>query len=222
MPTGIIAALDHEGRGLTVVDGKTIFIEGALPGERVEYAVYRRKPSYEQARTLRVIEPSSDRVTPRCPHFGVCGGCSMQHLDAEAQVAAKQRLLEDNLRHLGEIRAEQLYAPIHGQAWAYRFRARLSVRLVPKKGGVLVGFHERKSSYVADMRQCEILPPHLSAMLLPLREMIGELSIRDRLPQIEIAVGEQLTALVLRVLEAPTAEDEVLLRDFADRHGIVF
>lgn len=222
MPTGIIAALDHEGRGLTVVDGKTIFIEGALPGERVEYAVYRRKPSYEQARTLRVIEPSSDRVTPRCPHFGVCGGCSMQHLDAEAQVAAKQRLLEDNLRHLGEIRAEQLYAPIHGQAWAYRFRARLSVRLVPKKGGVLVGFHERKSSYVADMRQCEILPPHLSAMLLPLREMIGELSIRDRLPQIEIAVGEQVTALVLRVLEAPTAEDEVLLRDFADRHGIVF
>ncbi|MCP5228058.1 23S rRNA (uracil(1939)-C(5))-methyltransferase RlmD [Accumulibacter sp.] len=222
MPTGIIAALDHEGRGLTVVDGKTIFIEGALPGERVEYAVYRRKPSYEQARTLRVIEPSSDRVTPRCPHFGVCGGCSMQHLDAEAQVAAKQRLLEDNLRHLGEIRAEQLYAPIHGQAWAYRFRARLSVRLVPKKGGVLVGFHERKSSYVADMRQCEILPPHLSAMLLPLREMIGELSIRDRLPQIEIAVGEQVTALVLRVLEAPTAEDEVLLRDFSDRHGIVF
>ena len=222
MPTGIIAALDHEGRGLTVVDGKTIFIEGALPGERVEYAVYRRKPSYEQARTLRVIEPSSDRVTPRCPHFGVCGGCSMQHLDGEAQVAAKQRLLEDNLRHLGEIRAEQLYAPIHGQAWAYRFRARLSVRLVPKKGGVLVGFHERKSSYVADMRQCEILPPHLSAMLLPLREMIGELSIRDRLPQIEIAVGEQVTALVLRVLEAPTAEDEVLLRDFSDRHGIVF
>ena len=222
MPTGIIAALDHEGRGLTVVDGKTIFIEGALPGECVEYAVYRRKPSYEQARTLRVIEPSSDRVTPRCPHFGVCGGCSMQHLDGEAQVAAKQRLLEDNLRHLGEIRAEQLYAPIHGQAWAYRFRARLSVRLVPKKGGVLVGFHERKSSYVADMRQCEILPPHLSAMLLPLREMIGELSIRDRLPQIEIAVGEQVTALVLRVLEAPTAEDEVLLRDFSDRHGIVF
>ncbi|WP_300337060.1 23S rRNA (uracil(1939)-C(5))-methyltransferase RlmD [Accumulibacter sp.] len=222
MPTGIIASLDHEGRGVTTLDGKTIFVDGALPGERVEYAVYRRKPSYEQARTLRVLEESSDRVSPPCPHFGVCGGCSMQHFDPVAQVAAKQRLFEDHLWHLGELRAGQLYAPIHGQAWAYRYRARLSVRFVPKKGGVLVGFHERKSSFVADMRQCEILPPHLSSLLLPLRELIGRLSIRDRLPQIEVAVGERLTALVLRVLELPEAEDEVLLRDFADRHGVVF
>ncbi|MCP5249304.1 MAG: 23S rRNA (uracil(1939)-C(5))-methyltransferase RlmD [Candidatus Accumulibacter sp.] len=222
MPTGIIASLDHEGRGVTMLDGKTVFVDGALPGECVEYAVYRRKPTYEQARTLRVLQPSADRVTPRCPHFGVCGGCSMQHFDPQAQVASKQRLLEDNLRQLGELRAGQLYAPIHGQPWGYRLRARLSVRFVPKKGGVLVGFHERKSSYVADMRQCEILPPHLSALLLPLRELIGQLSIRDRLPQIEVAVGERQTALVLRVLEAPDANDEALLRDFADRHGIVF
>jgi tRNA/tmRNA/rRNA uracil-C5-methylase (TrmA/RlmC/RlmD family) len=142
------------------------------------------------------------RVTPRCPHFGVCGGCSMQHLDAAAQVAAKQRLLEDNLWHLGRIRADQLYAPIHGpEPWGYRYRARLSVRFVLKKGGVLVGFHEKKSSYVADMRQCDVLPPHLSALLLPLRELVGGLSIRDRLPQIEVAVGERMTALVLRILE---------------------
>jgi 23S rRNA (uracil1939-C5)-methyltransferase len=126
----------------------------------------------------------------------------MQHLDPAAQVAVKQRLLEDNLWHLGRIKADQLYAPIYGQAWGYRYRARLSVRFVLKKGGVLVGFHERKSSYVADMRQCEILPLHLSVLLLPLRELIGQLSIRDRLPQIEVAVGERMTALVLRILEA--------------------
>jgi 23S rRNA (uracil1939-C5)-methyltransferase len=222
MPTGIIESLDHEARGVTRLDGKTVFVEGALPGERVEYASYRRKPSYELARTLRILNPSPERVTPRCPHFAVCGGCSMQHLDAAAQVAAKQRLLEDNLWHLGRIKAEQLYAPIHGQPWAYRYRARLSVRFVLKKGGVLVGFHEKKSSYVADMQQCEILPPHLSAMLLPLRELVGRMSIRDRLPQIEVAVGERMTALVLRILEGLSPADEALLREFADRHAVVF
>lgn len=222
MPSGIIVSLDHEARGITRLDGKTIFVEGALPGERVEYASFRRKPSYEVARTLRVLEESADRVTPRCPHFGVCGGCRLQHLDTAAQVAAKQRLLEDNFWHLGRVRADQLYSPICGEEWGYRYRARLSVRRVVKKGGVLVGFHERKSSYVADMRQCEILPPRLSAMLLPLRELIGALSIRERLPQIEVAVGERMTALVLRILEPPNAHDEVLLRAFAERNDIVF
>ncbi|HNC19516.1 23S rRNA (uracil(1939)-C(5))-methyltransferase RlmD [Accumulibacter sp.] len=222
MPTGIIESLDHEARGVTRLDGKTVFVEGALPGECVEYASYRRKPSYELARTLQILVSSPQRETPRCPHFGVCGGCSMQHLDPQAQVAAKQRLLEDNLWHLGRIKADQLYAPIYGQPWGYRYRARLSVRLVPKKGGVLVGFHEKRSSYVADMKQCEILPSHLSAMLLPLRELIGALSIRDRLPQIEVAIGERMTALVLRILEALDPADEALLRDFADRHAVVF
>ena len=222
MSTGIIESLDHEARGVTRLDGKTVFVEGALPGECVEYASYRRKPSYELARTLRVLTPSPARVTPRCPHFGVCGGCSMQHLDPDAQVAAKQRLLEDNLWHIGRVRPDQLYAPIYGQPWAYRHRARLSVRFVVKKGGVLVGFHEKKSSYVADLRQCEILPPHLSSLLLPLRELVGAMSIRDRLPQIEVAIGEQVSALVLRILEAPSAADEILLRDFAERHAVVF
>ncbi len=222
MPTGIIESLDHEARGVTRLAGKTVFVDGALPGEEVEYASYRRKPSYEVAQTVRVLTPSSARVSPRCPHYWVCGGCSMQHLDAQAQVAVKQRLLEDNLRHLGRVSAEELYAPIYGQPWAYRYRARLSVRLVVKKGGVLVGFHERKSSYVADMQRCDILPAHLSAMLMPLRRLIEGLSIRDRLPQIEVAVGERLTALVLRILEPLAKPDETLLREFADRHGVVF
>ncbi len=222
MPTGIIESLDHEARGITRLDGKTIFVEGALPGEHVEYVCFRKKPTFEVARTERLLKESPSRVTPRCPHFGVCGGCSMQHLDPDAQVAAKQRVLEANLWHLGRLKAEQLYAPIYGAPWGYRGRARLSVRLVMKKGGALVGFHERKSSYVADMRQCEILAPHVSALLLPLRELVTSLSISKALPQIEVAVGESLTALVLRILEPLTAADEAVLRAFADRHGVVF
>lgn len=222
MPTGIIESLDHEARGVTRLEGKTIFVDGALPGERVEFVSYRKKPTYENARVERLIKPSADRVEPRCPHFGVCGGCSMQHLSAFAQVAAKQRVLETNLWHLGRVQAEQLYAPIHGPAWAYRWRARLSARLVPKKGGMLIGFHERKSSYVADMRECPNLPSRVSMLLLPLRELVGALSISTAMPQIELAVGEDMTALVLRILEPLSGSDEALLRAFADRHGVVF
>ena len=222
MPTGIIESLDHEARGITRLEGKTIFVEGALPGEKVEYTSIRRKPTYEVARVDRVLKPSPDRVTPKCPHFGVCGGCSMQHLDPTAQVAAKQRVLEANLWHLGRLHAEQLYAPIHGPAWGYRFRARLSARFVAKKGGMLIGFHERKSSYVADMSVCLNLPPHVSALLLPLRELVAGLSISTAMPQIELAIGESVTALVLRNLEALTAADEARVKAFADRHDVVF
>lgn len=220
MPVGIIESLDHEGRGITRLDGKTIFVEGALPLEKVEYSSYRRKPSYELAQTTRILRASPDRVTPACPHFGVCGGCSMQHADHLAQVAAKQRVLEDNLWHIGRLRPEQLFPPIYGQPWGYRHRARVGARLVPKKGGMLVGFHERKSSFIADMRECRNLPPHVSALLLPLRGLLGSLSIADRVPQIEVAVGARVTVLVLRNLEALDARDEGLLRDFADTHGV--
>lgn len=222
MPVGIIESLDHEGRGITRLEGKTIFVDGALPGEKVEFASYRKKPTYENARVLRVIKASADRVEPKCPHFGVCGGCSMQHLSSEGQVAAKQRVLETNLWHLGRVVAEQFYAPIYGPFWGYRFRARLSARMVPKKGGMLVGFHEKKSSYVADMQQCPNLPPHVSALLMPLRELIGCLSIKAAMPQIELAVGEDVTALVLRILEPLNDADEALLRTFADQYAVVF
>ena len=222
MPEGIIESLDHEARGITRLDGKTVFVEGALPGEHVEYSCYRKKPTYEIARVDRILVPSANRVEPKCPHFGVCGGCSMQHLDASAQVAAKQRLLESNLWHLGRLVAEQLYAPIYGPSWGYRFRARLSARLVPKKGGMLIGFHERKSSYVADMQQCPNLPKHVSDLLMPLRGLISSLSISTAMPQIEVAVGDAMTAMVLRILEPLNAADENQLREFADRHGIVF
>jgi len=167
-----------------------VFIEGALAGELVSIEIYRRKPNYELARAVEILRPSTSRVTPLCPHFGVCGGCSLQHLDAAAQVAAKQRVLEDALWHIARVRAQQLLSPIHGPAWGYRQRARLSVRFVPKKGGVLVGFHESKSSFVADMTTCPVLPPRISALLPKLRSLVGALSIRDRLPQIAIARRE--------------------------------
>jgi 23S rRNA (uracil1939-C5)-methyltransferase len=220
-----IESLDLEGRGVAHREGKVVFIEGALPGERVRYERVRNKPNFETGRTLAVERESWMRVAPRCPHFGLhagaCGGCAMQHLDARAQVAVKQRALEDALWHIGKLRAEQLLPPIHGPDWGYRHRARLTVRDVTKKGGVLVGFHERASSYVADMDSCAVLPPAVSALLVPLRRLVEGLSIRQRLPQIELAVGAQArTALVFRVLEPPSEADLDALRAFGAEHGL--
>jgi 23S rRNA (uracil1939-C5)-methyltransferase len=220
----VITALDQEGRGVTRVDGKAVFVEGALIGERVSIEVFYRKPKYEQARAVEIHTRSSARAIPRCPHFGVCGGCSLQHAEASAQVAAKQRVLEDALWHIGRIRPQQMLAPIHGPTWEYRQRARLSVRDVPKKGGVLVGFRERKSSYVTDMTSCAVLPARISALLPELRALVGRLSIHDRVPQIELACGESaagpVDALVLRILAPQSSADERELVAFADHHRV--
>ena len=220
MSVAVIESLDHEGRGVAHVDGKVVFIEGALPGERVEYAEHRSRPRYALADVQRIIVGSALRVSPRCPHFGVCGGCSMQHLDPVAQVAAKQRVLEDALWHVGKVCAQTIHAAIHGPYWGYRYRARLSVRRVPSKGGVIVGFHERRSSYIADLRTCPILPSHVSELLVPLRELIAGLSIPDRMPQIEVAVSEAVTVLVFRHLLPFSELDLEHLRGFADCHRI--
>jgi 23S rRNA (uracil1939-C5)-methyltransferase len=220
-----VGALDQEGRGIARVEGKAVFVEGALPGEVVTITTLKRKPTYDIARAEQIVKAAAARVDPRCPHFGVCGGCSMQHLDAGAQVAAKQRTLEDALWRLGHVRPQQVLPPIHGPAWEYRHRARLSVRHVPKKGGVLVGFHERKSSYVADMTSCAVLPRRISDLLPKLRVLIGTLSVRDRVPQIELAVGDGPAAahvLVLRNLEPLAAYDVAALTAFADLHGVQF
>jgi len=216
----IVESLDQEGRGVARRDGKAVFIEGALPGEIVTCNPYRRKPTYEIATLVTVVKPSAARVTPRCPYFGLCGGCALQHLDVRAQVATKQRVLEDSLWHIGRLRPGSILPAVHGPAWGYRHRARLTVRYVPKKGGALVGFHERRSSYVADMRSCEVLPPAIAALIAPLRGLVNGLSIRARLPQIEVAVGDGAAVLVLRVLEEPDPADAALLREFADRHGV--
>lgn len=226
-----IKSLDMDGRGVGHLQnedgtqGKVIFVEGALPGERVSFQAYRKKPKWEAGVMTTLHSESSLRVKPKCEYFGTCGGCAMQHLEPSAQVAMKQRVLEDNLWHLGKTKAEVMLRPIYGPTWGYRYRARISVRHVAKKGGVLVGFHEKRSSFIADMKTCEILPPNVSAMLVPLRELVAALSIRDRMPQIELAVGEgddgnKVTVLVLRIMEALSAADEALLKTFADEHKI--
>jgi 23S rRNA (uracil1939-C5)-methyltransferase len=219
---GIIESLDYEARGIARLDGKTVFVDGALPGETVEYASFRKKSNYELANLIRVINPSTARVAPKCQHFGVCGGCAMQHMDVSAQVASKQRVLEDSLWHIGRVRPEQIFSPIHGTPWGYRHRARLGVRFVEQTGEVLIGFHERRSSYIADIRTCEVLTPQVSALLMPLRELLAKLSIARRIPQIEVAVGEQCTAFSLRILEPLNKKDEGLLKVFADENQVVF
>ena len=205
-------------------DGKVIFIEGALPFELVTANTHRKKNNWEQASLTAIHRESSQRVRPGCPHFGLhagaCGGCKMQHLHVGAQVAVKQRVLEDNLWHLGKVKAQTMLRPIEGPSWGYRYRARLSVRHVIKKGQVLIGFHERKSRYVADMEQCPVLPPHVDAMLMPLRALIAGMDARDTCPQIELACGDTVTALVLRHLEPLSTGDIARLRAFAAEHHV--
>ncbi len=216
-----VESLDLDGQGVAHnAEGKVVFIEGALPGEQAQVSVYRRKNQWEQATITALRRESSQRVSPRCPHFGVCGGCKMQHFHAGAQIATKQRALEDGLWHLAKVKPDQVLRPIEGPAWGYRYRARLSVRYVAKKGKVLVGFHERKSSYVADMNSCEVLPPRLSALLPALAELIGSMEQRDRLPQIEVAVGDDAVALVLRHLEPLVDGDLRRLSEFAREHAV--
>ena len=226
-----VLAMDLEAQGVAHRDdGKVVFIDGALPYEVVSAQIHRSKNSFDKGVVTEIHRESSQRVQPGCPHFGLhtgsCGGCKMQHLHPGAQVAVKQRVLEDNLAHIGKVKAEMVLRPIEGPSWGYRYRARLSVRFVRKKGTVLIGFHERKSHFVADMDQCPVLPPHVSAMLMPLRALIGALDAVQLIPQIELAVGEAAqdgsgvatTALVLRHLQPLSPADVARLQDFAVQH----
>ena len=220
-----VNSIDLDAQGIAHnSEGKVVFIDGALPGEEARVKVVKRKKQWEQADLVALRRESSQRVRPNCPHFGLhagaCGGCKMQHLAPAAQVAMKQRVLEDNLWHLGKVKPELVMRPIEGPAWGYRLRARLSVRWVAKKDTMLIGFHERKSSYVADMRECHVLPRRISDMLMPLRELIGGMQARDRMPQIEVAIGDEVTAFVLRNLEPVSEHDLARLRAFGVEHGV--
>jgi len=218
-----VESLDSEGQGVAhSADGKVVFIEGALPFESVSVNINRNKNNWEQGTLVQLHQASAQRVEPGCPHFGLhtgaCGGCKLQHLHIAAQVAVKQRVLEDSLWHLGKVKPEQILRPIEGPAWGYRYRARLSVRYVRKKGAVLIGFHERKSRYVADMSVCPVLPASVSALLLPLRQLIFSLDAAQTCPQIELACGDKVMALVLRHLEPLSEADLGRLRAFAREH----
>lgn len=224
-PVFHIESLNHDGLGVTHrEDQKVLFIEGALPFEQVHAKIRRRKASWESGEATTILHESSQRAQPRCPHFGLhkgaCGGCKLQHLEPAAQVAVKQRGLEDQLQHLGKVTPARILPPIHGPYWGYRHRARMSVRYVHKKNDVLIGFHERASRYLADMDSCAVLPPALSDLLLPLRALIMGMDARQTLPQIEVAYGENTLALVLRHMEPLSDGDLGKLRAFASAESL--
>ncbi len=215
-----VESLSHEGHGVAHVEGKAVFIQDALPGEDVVFRYQNKRKTYDTGGLLEVIKPSPDRVAPRCRHFGVCGGCSLQHLRAEAQIEAKQRVLLDALNHIGKVAPREVLAPITGPAWGYRRKARLGARLVPKKGGVLVGFREKHSSYITNLEQCETLHPRIARLLPALRALIAGLSIPHRIPQIEVAVGDTEAALVFRHLEPLNERDTQALTAFGQAHKV--
>jgi 23S rRNA (uracil1939-C5)-methyltransferase len=212
-----VHALDAAGHGIARnAEGKVVFVEGALGGETVDAQILRARPKFDTARVVSVLKAASGRRTPPCPWYESCGGCAIQHADARTQVAAKQRWLEDCFERIGKVRPETMLAPIYGEEWGYRRRARLSVRYVEKKGGAMVGFRERRSTFVTDMQSCLVLPAHVSALIPRLRALIGQLSIRERVPQIEVAVGDDTVVLVFRHLLPLSDADRELLRRFAD------
>lgn len=220
-----IESMDLDAKGIGhKEDGKVVFVDGALPFERVRPNVHRKKNNWEMASLQEIYKESYSRVTPACPHAGYhngsCGGCKMQHLEPNAQIAVKQRALEDLLVHIGQVKPQNISRPIEGPNWGYRFRARLSVRDVRKKNMVLIGFHERKSRYVADMQVCPILPSHVSHLLMPLRQLIESLEIRQHCAQIELACGDQVTAMVLRHMVDLPLHDQRKLLDFGAKHRI--
>ena len=217
-----IENIDQEGRGVTHIDGKAIFVEGALQGELVEFESYVRKPTYEIAFTERVIRQSNLRVKPKCDHFNRCGGCSMQHFEFQAQIAAKQRVFENTLSRIGKVKPETMLTPLAGPSWHYRYKGRLRVKFVIKKNKALVGFNEKRTHFIADISSCEVLPKNLSNILPQLQELITKLSIKDKIPQIEFAADQNHLVLVLRILDALNDNDEFLLNTFSSQYPVQF
>jgi 23S rRNA (uracil1939-C5)-methyltransferase len=215
-----IVDLSHEARGVARLAGKAVFVPDALPGERIVLRRVGRRRNYDEAVLEQVLSPSPDRVTAACPHFGVCGGCALQHLAPAAQLAFKQTQLLENLVRLGSVEPERVLEPLTGPVWGYRRRARLGVKYVPRKGRVLVGFRERSSPFVADLHDCRVLAPPADQLIEPLAALVASLSIATRVPQVEVAVADDACALVLRVLDAPTAADLEQLRRFEADHPV--
>jgi 23S rRNA (uracil1939-C5)-methyltransferase len=218
--TVVIGALDHEGRGIARLEGKAVFVDGALPGEEVRIQRFARRRRHDEARLLEILRPAAERATPRCPHFGICGGCSLQHLEYGQQLKAKETTVAEQLERLGGVRPQRWLPPLSGPAWGYRRRARLGCRYVDAKGRVLVGFRERSSPLLADLRGCEVLAAGAGALIEPLAAVLGTLSIRRRIPQVEVAIGDRARALVLRVLDEPAAADLEALAAFQRAYGV--
>ncbi len=217
----VIDSLSHEGRGIANCDGKVVFVDGALPGERVTFQLTNRRKTFDEGKLVEVLEASPDRIEAKCAHYGLCGGCSLQHMSTEDQIKHKQSVLLEQFEHIGGVQPEEVLPPLTSPIWGYRRKARLGAKHVPKKGGALVGFREKASPYIADITQCEILDPTVGHRLMDLRELIDNLSIKDRLPQIEVAVGDQDQGLVFRHLEPFTEDDLETLKTFGEKHQFV-
>jgi 23S rRNA (uracil1939-C5)-methyltransferase len=218
-PQVVIESIDIDGKGIAHINGKTIFVDDVLPDELVKIDIYKHKNNYAKARVVEFIIKSPERVEALCPHYGVCGGCVMQHIESSKQIIYKQQVLIEKLQHLGKTTPQNIQPAIITNHWHYRNRARLSVRYVAKKDSVLIGFHEKNSRFIADINTCLILPQHIANLITPLRKVLRQLSIFDKLPQIEVAVGDKLSVLVLRIMQSLNSADELLLRDFIDQHS---
>ena len=220
--TAEIEDLSHDGRGVARVDGKTVFVDGALPGETATFQRKKKSRKFDEAMPLEIENPSADRVEPKCPHFGTCGGCTLQHLAPEKQILAKQKVLADNFERLGKVEPVEWLPPLQGKIWNYRRRARLGVKDVRKKGRVLVGFRERHAPYIAEIDSCDVLAGDLGNKLLPLSGLVGSLSIPDRIPQFEVSVADNATAVVVRHLDPLTPDDLMKLSKFGEEHALRF
>ena len=210
-----IESLSHDGRGVAHVEGKVVFIDEALPGEEVEFIYTDSRRDYAEGKVDTLLSRAADRGEPECPHYGVCGGCSFQHVKSSAQIGIKQSLLEEQFVRIGKLEIPELWQPLDGPHWGYRHKARMGVKYVPKKGRVLVGFRERRNPFLAEIEQCIVMHPSVGTRLMDLSEMIGGLTIKDKIPQIEVAIGDEDCVLAIRVLEPPTEEDKDRMRAFA-------
>jgi 23S rRNA (uracil1939-C5)-methyltransferase len=215
-----IESLAHDGRGVAHVDGKVVFIDEALPGEELTFIYTDSRRDYAEGRVDELYVKAEERVEPECSHFGRCGGCSFQHVKDEAQIKIKQGLLKEQFSRIAKVEIPQIWEPLTGPHWGYRRKARMGVKYVAKKGRVLVGFRERRNPFLAEIESCKVMHPIVGEKLMDLSEMIGGLTIKDKIPQIEVAIGEDDCVLAFRVLEPPTVEDKQRMRDFGHQHGI--
>ena len=215
-----IESLSHDGRGVTHVEGKTTFVDGTLPGEEISFLYTHKSRKYDEGRVCEIFSASPERVEPRCAHFDICGGCSLQHQAADKQIVSKQQALLDNLERIGKVRPVEVLEPLTGPVWGYRNKARLGVKYVRKKGRVLVGFREKRAPYLADIRRCEVLHPSVGERIESLAELVQGLQARERIAQIEVAVGDEVSVLVFRNLDALSSADSQALKDYAQVTGL--
>lgn len=216
-----VTGLSHDARGVAELNGRTVFVAGALPGESVSVELKRgRRRNKSDLTALEILEPAADRIEPGCEYFGRCGGCSVQHMSYDAQIEFKQRVVAEAFRKIAGTEPDQWFDPVVSPRWGYRRRARLGARFVEGKGRALVGFRERAASWITDMRACPVLAAPMDKLVGELADVLGATSVKRSVPQFEYTTGDCAAALIIRILEEPTPDDLQLFAQFGERHGI--